>query len=147
MKSRLIMTGSALALFGVLSNSTAGERKTLASTKQQTTRTVGATSGYQPIHEYNGSLPLERAVEIALRQNPDILRAIQEIERTRGQIIEVRAQALPQITLTGNYDQQDRRLLETGGSGGSSSGGGGGDFNQFGSGSTADTTGIQTGTT
>lgn len=57
-------------------------------------------------------LTLDEAVAIAMRQNPDILRAKQEIERTRGLVIEVRAQALPQLTVTSNYTQQDRRLLK-----------------------------------
>jgi outer membrane protein len=69
-----------------------------------------------------GDLTLERAVALALRQNPDILRAIQEIERTRGQVLEVRAQALPRVDLTTRYFQQDKDLLErrSGDGGGSS---------------------------
>jgi outer membrane protein TolC len=70
----------------------------------------------------SGDMTLGRAVAIALRQNPDILKALQEIERTRGQVIEVRAQALPHLTLSGNYDWTDPNLIESsGGSGGSSS--------------------------
>ncbi|MDB6156179.1 MAG: Type secretion outer membrane protein TolC family [Chthoniobacteraceae bacterium] len=69
-----------------------------------------------------GDLSLEHAVEVALRQNPEILRAFQEIERTRGQIIEVRGQALPHLTATGTYNQQDKRLLEGGGGGNSALG-------------------------
>ncbi len=65
-----------------------------------------------------GTLPLtlEEAIQIALKQNPKILTAKAEIERARGQIIEVRAQMLPQIVLTGVYQQQDRRLIEGNGS-------------------------------
>jgi outer membrane protein len=58
------------------------------------------------------SLTLRAAVSTALKQNPEILRALHEIERTRGQIIEVRAQALPQIVNSGSYNQQDPRLFE-----------------------------------
>jgi outer membrane protein TolC len=61
-----------------------------------------------------GNLTLERAVQIALRQNPEILKQLQEIERTQGQIIEVRAQALPRLTANANFSQQDSRLLESG---------------------------------
>ncbi len=64
----------------------------------------------------SGDLTLDRAVQIALRQNAEILKAFQEIERTRGLVIEVRAAALPHLTMTGNYSQQDRALLESGGS-------------------------------
>jgi len=62
----------------------------------------------------SGDLPLDRAVQMALRQNPDILKQLQEIERTKGQVIEVRAQALPRVALTGDFAQQDSRLLERG---------------------------------
>ncbi|MEI7958428.1 MAG: TolC family protein [Verrucomicrobiota bacterium] len=57
-------------------------------------------------------LTLDEAVQIALCQNPLILNAKQEIERTRGQVIEVRAQALPQVTLTAIYQQQDPNLIQ-----------------------------------
>ena len=64
----------------------------------------------------SGELTLEQAVAAALRQNPDIRKQLQEIERTRGQIVEVRAQALPRVGVDGNFRQQDRRLVEGGGS-------------------------------
>lgn len=56
-------------------------------------------------------LTLDDAVELALLRNPNLLNAKQEIERVRGQVIEVRAQALPQITISGNYQQQDPNLV------------------------------------
>ena len=56
---------------------------------------------------------MDRAVQTALRQNPDILKQLQEIERTLGQIIEVRAQALPHLAATGSFMQEDNRLLDT----------------------------------
>src|SRR5438552_18805201 len=40
---------------------------------------------------------LEQAVVLALQQNPDIRRALEEIKRTKGVIIQIRAEALPQI--------------------------------------------------
>ena len=58
------------------------------------------------------NLTLDAAVAVALCQNPLVLNAKQEIERTRGQIIEVRAQALPQITLSAVYQQQDPSLIK-----------------------------------
>ncbi len=61
------------------------------------------------------ALTLDAAVSLALRQNPDILKAIHEIERTRGQVIEVRAQALPSLTATASYSQYDPRLIGSGG--------------------------------
>jgi outer membrane protein TolC len=136
MKSGLITTGSALALLGIIIDASAGEptkkaTKTKAKTTTTAVRSEIATSGYQPIRQFEGRLTLQKAVEIALRQNPEILRAIQEIERTRGLEIEVRAQALPQISLTGSYTQQDRRLIEGGGGGGAGGSSGNVDFSQF----------------
>jgi outer membrane protein TolC len=62
------------------------------------------------------ALTLEAAVSLALRQNPDILKAIHEIERTRGQVIEVRAQALPSVQAAASYNQYDPQLVGSGGS-------------------------------
>lgn len=67
-----------------------------------------------------GDLTLDRAVQTALRQNPEILKQLQEIERTRGQVIEVRAEALPHLIASSSFTQQDRRLLESSGNEGSS---------------------------
>ncbi len=73
---------------------------------------AGEHSG--PVHVVNGRLTLDEAVQIALKQNPNILKALQQIEVTRGQIIEVRAEALPHVTLTGDYSQEQRTLLQGG---------------------------------
>jgi outer membrane protein TolC len=60
----------------------------------------------------SGEVPLERIVAFALKNNPKIREALLEIERTRGQYIEVRAEALPSVTGTGTYTQEDKDLLE-----------------------------------
>ena len=87
----------------------------LSSGKEQPAKTPEAA------HLFKGDLTLDEAVRIALRQNPDLLKQLQEIERTRGQIIEVRAEALPHLTLNASYDQRAKDLLEIGsGSGGTS---------------------------
>src|SRR5438067_2323283 len=65
------------------------------------------------------NLALDEAVHIALDQNPDIQKALQEIQRTRGVVLEVSAEALPHITATGVYNQQDKKLTKDfGGAGG-----------------------------
>ena len=81
--------------------------------------TAGERSG--PIRTITGNLTLDQAVQIALKQNPNILKALQQIEITRGQIIEVRAVALPHISLNADYNQLSRTLIERGerGAGGS----------------------------
>ncbi|MDQ3623098.1 MAG: TolC family protein [Verrucomicrobiota bacterium] len=63
--------------------------------------------------QVTGELTLTKAVGIALGQNPDILKAIQDLQRSRGFIIEVRAEALPQLSLNANYDTQESRLNQT----------------------------------
>jgi outer membrane protein len=53
---------------------------------------------------------LDQAILAALQRNPALLNAEQEIKRTKGVIIQVRAQALPQITARGNYEWTDPHL-------------------------------------
>ena len=66
------------------------------------------------------SLTLESAISLGLKQNPDILKAIHEIERTRGQVIQVRAQALPNVQAAGSYNQYAPELVGSGGGSSSS---------------------------
>ena len=54
---------------------------------------------------------LDQAILMALQQNPTLLNAEQEIKRTKGVIIQVRAQALPQITAQGTFDWTDPNLV------------------------------------
>ncbi|HEX8372780.1 MAG TPA: TolC family protein, partial [Chthoniobacterales bacterium] len=58
----------------------------------------------QPASPENG-ITLEQAIQTALEHNADILRQIAEIKRTRGQVIEVRAQALPRVGARSGYNQ------------------------------------------
>lgn len=62
-------------------------------------------------HTWSGDLTLDQAIKLALKQNPNVLKALWQIEQTRGQIIEVRAQALPHVALTSTYFQQSKSLL------------------------------------
>ncbi|GAB4167468.1 MAG: hypothetical protein Fur0032_05530 [Terrimicrobiaceae bacterium] len=55
-------------------------------------------------------LTLSDAVQIALRQNPNLLNAIQQIRLTRGQLIQVTAAAVPQIRVTSAYNQVAPKL-------------------------------------
>jgi outer membrane protein TolC len=55
-------------------------------------------------------LSLDQAVRDALRLNPDVLDAIQQIRLTHGQIVEVTAQALPQISAVSGFQQQETTL-------------------------------------
>jgi outer membrane protein TolC len=60
-------------------------------------------------------LTLDEAVQTAVRANPDILRAEQEIRRTRGVVLEVQAQALPQLTVGNQFDVVSKNILLAGG--------------------------------
>src|SRR6184192_3698661 len=53
---------------------------------------------------------LNQAILTALQRNPALLNAEQEIKRTRGVIIQVRAQVLPQVTARGNWEWTDPNL-------------------------------------
>src|SRR6202040_3198618 len=58
---------------------------------------------------------LDQAVITALAQNPTVLQALEEIRRTKGVIIEIRAQALPHISPSFNYQWTDPNLGSSGG--------------------------------
>jgi outer membrane protein len=57
------------------------------------------------------NMTLNDAVQIALKQNSDILNAIQRIRLTRGQLIRAAAQAIPQLQITSAYKQQQEDLV------------------------------------
>jgi outer membrane protein TolC len=54
---------------------------------------------------------LDQAILTSLQRNPDILRAEQEIKRTKGVIIEVRAQVLPHVTAAATWEWTDPNLV------------------------------------
>src|SRR5436305_662140 len=53
---------------------------------------------------------LDQAIFTALQRNPTLLNAEQEIKRAKGVIIQVRAQALPQINANANFQWTDPHL-------------------------------------
>ena len=65
-------------------------------------------------HSFNGDMTLDQAVQLALKQNPDVKRALQQIELTRGQVIEVRSQGLPHVIVTSTYNQEAPALIQEG---------------------------------
>jgi len=58
------------------------------------------------------TLNLQDCLELALRQNPTILKAREEIRRAHGIIIETRAQAIPQVTASGSYQGIERSSID-----------------------------------
>jgi outer membrane protein TolC len=59
-------------------------------------------------------MTLNDAVQIALKQNPDILNAIQQIRNTRGTLISVASQAVPKIAINSQYRNQAEALTTNG---------------------------------
>src|SRR6266436_5828730 len=86
-----------LATFGLLCPSSFGGSET-------TYRTGTASAGRIP------TFTLDQAILTALQQNPTLLNAEQEIKRTKGVIIQVRAQALPQVNARAEFEWIDPNL-------------------------------------
>src|SRR5205085_3255515 len=76
---------------------------------------VLAPSGFAGSDTYYGekvpTFTLDQAILTALQRNPVLLNGEQEIKRTRGVIIQVRAQVLPQVTARANFDWTDPHLV------------------------------------
>src|ERR1017187_1427020 len=58
------------------------------------------------------TMTLQDCLDLALKQNPSILKAQQEIRRTQGVIVETRAPAVPQITASGNGEIIDSHAID-----------------------------------
>jgi outer membrane protein len=71
---------------------------------ETTSRTRTISGGAVP------TFTLDQAILTAVQRNPTLLNAEQEIKRTRGVIIQVRAQALPQINANANFQWIDPNL-------------------------------------
>src|SRR5713101_3217812 len=92
-----------VATFGVLGQpSFAGSEGTYGGETTSRTRTI--SGGAVP------TFTLNQAILTAVQRNPTLLNAEQEIKRTRGVIIQVRAQALPQINANANFQWTDPHL-------------------------------------
>src|SRR4030095_13778471 len=90
-----------IATFGILDQpGFAGTEGTYATRSRTRTTSDGAVPTFT----------LEQAILTALQRNPTLLNAEQEIKRTRGVIIQVRAQALPQINANANFQWVDPHL-------------------------------------
>jgi outer membrane protein TolC len=71
---------------------------------------VEVSSSFQYSEKGAPVFTIDQAVITALKQNPDVLRNLQEIERTKGVIIQIRAQALPHLTPNAVLDWTDPNL-------------------------------------
>src|SRR5215470_3861670 len=99
---RLLLCLGIAATFGVLGQpSFAGSEGRYETTSRTRTRSGGAVPTFT----------LDQAILTAVQQNPTLLNAEQEIKRSRGVIIQVRAQALPQINANANFQWTDPNLV------------------------------------
>jgi outer membrane protein len=71
------------------------------------TRAAGGLTNTIP-----AELDLRQCLDLALKQNPAILKAQQEIKRTRGVIVEARSEILPHVTASGDYTQIDPDAID-----------------------------------
>jgi len=104
MRQHFLIFGFAAAMIAASSVARAG-------TGEGSTSASGGTSSPGKVPTFT----LDQAILTALQQNPTLLNAEQEIKRTKGVIIQVRAQALPQITPSGEYQWTDPNLGTSGG--------------------------------
>ena len=78
-----------------------------AGTGEGSTSTGGGTSSSGKVPTFT----LDQAILTSLQRNPTLLNAEQEIKRTKGVIIQVRAQVLPQVNVNANFDWTDPNLV------------------------------------
>ena len=86
--------------------------------RQAVTKEMAITNFYKALDELiakkrNPKVPdltLQEAIITAIRKNPDILGAVQELNTTSGRFISVRSQIIPQVTLKSNYGYTTRDL-------------------------------------
>src|SRR6266850_6692455 len=100
--TRFFLCLGIVATFGIFDRPSFGGTE---GTYRSETTSRGTISG--------GSVPtftLQQAILTALQRNPTLLNAEQEIKRSRGVIIQVRAQALPQVNANANFQWIDPNL-------------------------------------
>jgi len=56
-------------------------------------------------------LTLDEAVQIAIKENPNILRQVQELKRNKGLVYQAQARLFPQVTGSVSYAQEDPGLV------------------------------------
>src|SRR5882757_5630313 len=94
-------------IFGFAASMIAASSMAPAGTGEGSTSRGGGTSSSGKVPTFT----LDQAILTALQRNPTLLNAEQEIKRTKGVIIQVRAQVLPQINVNATYDWTDPNLV------------------------------------
>src|SRR5206468_2803336 len=94
-------------IWGFAASMIAASSVARAGTGEGSTSRGGGTSSSGKVPTFT----LDQAILTALQRNPTLLNAEQEIKRTKGVIIQVRAQVLPQINVNATYDWTDPNLV------------------------------------
>lgn len=58
------------------------------------------------------ALSLQDCIDLALKQNPTVLKAQEELRRAHGVVVEARAAAIPSVTLSGQAERIDDRFID-----------------------------------
>lgn len=58
------------------------------------------------------SLTLNQALDLAIRQNADVLRAREDLRRSHGVVVETRSEALPRLHARGEYRETDVKFID-----------------------------------
>jgi len=70
----------------------------------------------QPLYADNppppSDLTLDQCLDLALKKNPSVLKARQELQRAHGLVVEARAAFIPQLTASGRYSQVDKNVID-----------------------------------
>ena len=82
------------------------------------TKEMATTDFYKALNELiakqrNPKVPdlkIEDAIQTAIKQNPDILGAVQELNTSSGQFISIRSRIIPQVSVNSNYGFTTREV-------------------------------------
>ena len=88
------------------------------SARTAVTKEMATTDFYKALNELiakqrNPKVPdlkIEDAIQTAIKQNPDILVAVQELNTSSGKFISIRSRIIPQVSLNSNYGYTSRDI-------------------------------------
>ena len=88
------------------------------SSRAAVTKEMATTDFYKALNELiakqrNPKVPdlkIEEAIQTAIKQNPEILGAVQELNTSSGQFISIRSRIIPQVSLNSNYGFTSREI-------------------------------------
>jgi outer membrane protein TolC len=88
------------------------------SSRTAVTKEMATTDFYKALNELiakqrNPKVPdlkIEDAIQTAIKQNPEILAAVQQLNTSSGQYISIRSRIIPQVSLNSNYGFTSREI-------------------------------------